>query len=248
MGVEEAVEEDAVVLEREVPLLRHSVECRDARGELRRAVRLEQRTDPRDLVVARGRVRRADALLPPVGQLRRREVDVLELGMDGAPDRRAGSPSCPTALDVDGAHPRDALGEVAVRARLEERERREREPAHVVDRGRRIGASSGSVGAGGGSGGNPPSSKSASCPGSASVSARPPRARGCTAGRNRSTRSSSRAPPRTSSTGSAAARSNILVALQLPEHPPHRRRRVGLLLPVDRAGDDQPSIASVIAT
>src|SRR6185295_1086933 len=34
-------------------------------------------------------------------------------------------------------HPRDALGEVAVRARLEERKRREREPAHVVDRGRR---------------------------------------------------------------------------------------------------------------
>ena len=36
--------------------------------------------------------------------------------------------------DVERAHAGDALGEVAVRAALEQRERGEREPAHVVER------------------------------------------------------------------------------------------------------------------
>ena len=71
--VDEAVQQHAVVLEREVPLLLHAVERRDAPRELGVAVRDDERADPLELVVADGRIPdRAPARDPAATALRDR--------------------------------------------------------------------------------------------------------------------------------------------------------------------------------
>ncbi len=114
------MQEHAVVLEREVPLLGDAVESGHAGSELRRAVRLDQGSDALDLLVGRLRVRAANALLPARRERGRCEVDVLELRVHGAADRRPRQALVTDGCDVERAHARDALGEVAVRARLEQ--------------------------------------------------------------------------------------------------------------------------------
>jgi hypothetical protein len=133
------------------------------------------------------------------------------------------------------AQARDALGVVAVRAALEERERRVRQAAGTrMDRRRRdrrelrqrVAARRRS---------RPGSSaKSASCPdvvgptGSGSTGPARPATR-------RSTRTRNVAPSRSSSNGASAGR-ELLLALEPAEHPADRR----VAAVVDRARDDQP--------
>jgi hypothetical protein len=118
-GVDEAVDEHAVVLEGEVALLLDALEGRDAAGEIGIAVRRDEA---------------ADQLVLELRHDRRGEVDLLEQRVDGAADLRPRHLAGPLALDRPLAHPEPVAREVLVRALLEERERREREPAHAVER------------------------------------------------------------------------------------------------------------------
>ena len=117
--VEEPVHEHAVVREREVTFLLYAVEARDPEGEVGLAVRGDQS---------------ADQLVLELGHDRRGEVDLLEERMHGAPDLDSGQLARPVALDRPLAHPEPVAREVLVRTLLEQRQRRERELAHAVQR------------------------------------------------------------------------------------------------------------------
>ena len=82
-------------------------------------------------------VRRDEAANQLVLELRhdrRGEVDLLEERMHGAADLGSRHLAGPLALHGPLTHPEPVAGEVLVRALLEQRERREREPAHAVER------------------------------------------------------------------------------------------------------------------
>ena len=76
--VDAAVEQDAVVLERERPLGGRALERGDACAQLRLAVRGDEGTDPLELLVGHGRVARANELGEILGHVRRAQVDALE--------------------------------------------------------------------------------------------------------------------------------------------------------------------------
>ena len=118
-GIQKAVHEHAVVDEGEVALLLDTLEGRDAAGEIGLAVRGDEA---------------ANQLVLELRHDRRREVDLLEQRVHGAADLRPGPLADLLQLDRPFAHPEPVAREVLVRALLEERDRREREPAHAMER------------------------------------------------------------------------------------------------------------------
>src|SRR5262249_47709786 len=76
----------------------------------------------------------ADQLVLELGDNRRREVDLFEERVNGTSDLCPGPLAGLLDLHRPFAHPEPVAGEVLVRALLEERERREREAAHAVER------------------------------------------------------------------------------------------------------------------
>ena len=106
------------------------------------AVGLHEAADPLELLVGHGRVAGAHGGLEILGHGRRAEVDPLEQRVHGVADLGRREPRLPRhgAHRVGGPQPDHALGEVAVRAALEERERAVGEPAHSMERrGRNLG-------------------------------------------------------------------------------------------------------------
>ena len=132
--VEAAVQEDAVVHERERPLGARAREPRDPPRQLGAAVGLDERTDPRQLVVGDRGIPRPHLL--QLRRSRRGQVDDLQQAVHRVADLGRDQ----TGLPGDGSvrprltHPGDALGVVAVRAAFEERERAVGKTAHVVQR------------------------------------------------------------------------------------------------------------------
>ena len=229
------------MLERERPLRRGAVERRDARGELAtRSTPRRSARDPLELLVGHRRVPRAHLL--EVGRGRRREVDQLEQPVHRVADLGRGEarPSPGRAAGRRLAHARDALGVVAVRAALEERERGVRELPHA--RGAAAPGPARAPAAGSGARPAPSGSaaKSASCPA--------PR-------RRRSLGLASSAAPASGASGrpergAARRRARARPAPPRPGELRPRRRAapstqpIGVassaLLEVDRAGHDQP--------
>ena len=126
------------MLEGERQLGGRALERADPRRQLRLAVRGDEAADPLELLVGDGRVAGADELGEIVRHGRRAQVDLLEQRVHRVADlgrREAGLPgNGPGRVGWPQAdHP---LGEVAVRAALEQRERAVREPAHAVQRRR----------------------------------------------------------------------------------------------------------------
>ena len=136
--VEEAVQQDAVVLEREVLLLAHPGQRGDAPREVRVAVTGDEGADPLELLLGRRRVPAAH-LLEVRRRRRSREIDLLEETMHGVADLGR----CQSAALGAGhprrwelPHPGDAPRVVSVRAAVEFGERRERQAADAVQRRR----------------------------------------------------------------------------------------------------------------
>jgi hypothetical protein len=136
--VQEAVQQHAVVEEGEVALGRRTGERGDAGRQLRLAVGGDVLADPLEVLLARGRPARPHLLLEAVRDARGGQVEPFEHGVHGAaqlgraePFETRDAPAC-----IALAHPGDALGVVAVRAALEQRERGERQPARPVKRRR----------------------------------------------------------------------------------------------------------------
>ena len=132
--VEPAVQEHAVVLERERPLGPGARQRRDPLRQLGVAVAVDERRDPRQLLLRHGRIPRAHLL--QIGRRRRREVDELQQPVHGVADLGRDEPRLARDRPVRTRlpHPGDALGVVAVGAPLEERQRAVGEAAHVVQR------------------------------------------------------------------------------------------------------------------
>jgi hypothetical protein len=129
------------VLEDERPLRPRVREAREAAGEPRRAVRVDEARDAPELVVGDLRVPAADRSLElrALRRRRRSERDELEEAMDGVPDLRGreGARRCRPADGFPSRQSQDAFRVEAVRAALEECERAVREAPDVVNRGRR---------------------------------------------------------------------------------------------------------------
>ena len=133
--VEPSVQEDAVVLERERPLRPAPRQAsRSAARGRNSQYDATKRGDPRQLLVGHRRIPGAHLL--DVRQRGRGQVDELEQAVHRVADLGRDQPASPgdRPVRVRGPHAGDPLGVVAVRAALEERERAEREPAHVVQR------------------------------------------------------------------------------------------------------------------
>ena len=244
------MQQHAVVQEREVPLGRRARQSpRDAGGELGVAVRGHVLADPLEVLLGRRRPARAHLLLEVVGDARGargRAARAARARRCRARSRRAPRrPATPPARAAL-AHPGDALGVVAVRAALEQRERGEGQPArpvqrrcrHRLERGqRRRERAPGRPGARRRARAAPP---------------RPPPRLGLRAAPapapNRSTRSRKRASPRSSSTG----RRRIGRA-RSPASSRSSTQPIGVDRSLSRPGSIAPetisrSIARVIAT
>ena len=91
---------------------------------------------PREIGLAVRRHEAADQLVLELRHLGRAEVDLLQELVHRAADLGPRPLSGGCLLDFDGplAHPEAVAGEILVRALLEHRERREREPAHAEER------------------------------------------------------------------------------------------------------------------
>ena len=127
------------MLERERPL---RAARRASAGDVRRAPASRarstpstKRADPLELLVADRRIPGAHDLQP--GRSRVAQVDRLEQPVHCVADLRRGQADRARHRAAPLAQARDALGVVAVRAALEERERRVRQAPHAVDRRRR---------------------------------------------------------------------------------------------------------------
>ena len=220
--------------------------------ELRLAVRLDERRIRSTLLVGRAgyqRAHRLDVRARAGARGRRRSSrrwTASPISVAARPVVPGRGRRCAVAL----AHPGDPLGEVAVRAALEERERAEGEPAHVVERRRRrpARAAAASARAAGSCGSSDRGRRApAARPSSRRPGRRPrPRRR---RGVLRSTRTSSarpraRARPASSLGGASSSR-----ASSRAEHPADRRPRVGRARSASTAPETiSRSIARVIAT
>ena len=139
------MEQHAVVLERERPLGPRARRApRSARASSESQYASTNARDPLELLVGHRRVPRR-ARRSTSGARGRREVDELEQAVHRVADLgRLQARPPPGASAALLAQAGDALGVVAVRAALEQRERRVREAPHLVERRRGSGTSSGS--------------------------------------------------------------------------------------------------------
>ena len=130
--VEPSAEQDAVMDERERPLGPGAVEACDSPCERGLAVRPDERGDPLELLAAHVRVPLANDV--EVGHLRICHVDDLEQPVGCIADLGRSEPDALRRRRAPLPKPGNAFGVVAVRAALEEGERRVRELARVVQR------------------------------------------------------------------------------------------------------------------
>ena len=133
--VEPAVQQHAVVLERERPLGLCARKGRDAPRELRVAVRAHEPADPLQLVVGHARIPGAHACDEIVWRQRPFQADELEQAVHGVANLGRGQARRPRhgAPFVGRPHPDDTFGVVPVGATVEERERTEREAPDAMN-------------------------------------------------------------------------------------------------------------------